>query len=230
MGVAALISEHARSVLSVLSVLDPSGSQSTTHAATHFSPSFHTTQSISGSGLSSSSPRARSSVSLSCSSSVSPAAICLCSWASIWLCFLSHFNFMASSTRPFRPPGYSWKRRFKPTLNSPVGLTHAGLIFILRPLDPTSTPSEAVVGSSIDTSPDPVQSMTSITFVRPSVVVCRPMAPGSTPVSSTPTMIPLPSNVGFSLMNAWACVSALGSIPAHLFTSSMPVLCIFEFF
>jgi len=42
-------------------------------------------------------------------------------------------------------------------------------------------------------SPLPVQSMISRTLGFPSVVVCKPIAPGSTPVSKIPTITPLPS-------------------------------------
>lgn len=63
-------------------------------------------------------------------------------------------------------------------------------------------PAPAPVTVLVSTSPLPVQSTASTTFALPSVVVCRPAAPGSTPVSKMATTVPRPSYVGCSC-RAW---------------------------
>lgn len=76
----------------------------------------------------------------------------------------------------------------------PLGFSQSGLMRSLLPKIPSMKPSSSVVTTvEVSMSPEPVQSRMSKILGLPSDVVWSPAAPGSTPVSKTAMITPLPS-------------------------------------
>ena len=92
----------------------------------------------------------------------------------------------------------------------PSRLFHCSGRVSARPVRPVSLPSFSSCTEEVLMSPLPEPSTTSTILGRPSGVVCRPGAPGSTPVSNTATTTPRPSYSGCALRKASAPVSRFG--------------------